>query len=213
MKRQRSFLLACLTASFLLAIPAHAAVITNGSFESPDIPESLLFNFFIPGQTVGAGWVVDSASDSAILVLRDVAATQVTVTDGDQYAVLGLAPDSGTIYQDITLDAADYQLSFQLGSDEANLDGEVSINVLRSGASIIGGPTSFGVSIGSDFQTRTLDFSTTQADTYRLVVAATGGAPALDAFQITSIPEPATTVLLSLFAVPIVLRRRRPSKK
>ncbi len=195
--------------ALIMASSAHAAVITNGSFESPDIPGGSSFAFFNPGETIGSGWVVDAASPSAILVLREAAGVHPTVLDGDQYAVIGLAPDFATIRQDVALDAASYRLSFQLAAGETVSDAALTVDILQSGSSVIGGPTGFNVPTGSGFTGQSLDFTASTADSYRLVVTATGGATAIDAFQITAIPEPGTAVLLSLFAVPILLRRRR----
>ncbi|QDV88345.1 hypothetical protein [Planctomycetes bacterium TBK1r] len=209
MRRFSGLAYASLIALIMASSAAHAAVITNGSFESPDIPGGSFFASFNPGEPIGSGWVVDAASASAILVLPEAAGVHPTVLDGDQYAVIGLAPDFATIRQDVALDAASYRLSFQLAAGETVSDAALTVDILQSGSSVLGGPTGFNVPTGSGFTEQSLDFTASTADSYRLVVTATGGATAIDAFQITAIPEPGTAVLLSLFAVPILLRRRR----
>lgn len=209
------FNLICLLASFAvcLAVPSsiQAEVVTNGSFQQPDVPDTNSFAFFVPGQTIGAGWVVDPNSASAVLVSR---ASPPTPLDGDQFLIMGTAPEVATVWQDLVLDAANYRLSFQLGSADAFDNASVSIDVTPGGGgtSIMGGAKTFDVSIGSGFVAQSMDFSTSSAGSYRLVVAGVDGSPAIDAFvlqQVSSIPEPSSLAFLTVIAMPACMRRRR----
>nr|WP_143548336.1 hypothetical protein [Rhodopirellula sp. SM50] len=201
--------IACVLAATLAAVSVNAAVVTNGSFETPDIPGGSSAVFFVPGETMGAGWVVDPASGSAVLILRETLGVHPAVLDGDQYAVIGVAPDFATIRQDVALDAASYRLSFQLAAAETISDAGISVDILRGGTSVVGGPAGFSVPTGSGFMDQSLDFTTSTADNYRIVLTATAGATAIDAFQITAIPEPSSVAVLAAISLPLVIRRRR----
>ncbi|QEF96619.1 hypothetical protein Mal15_06470 [Stieleria maiorica] len=209
MKLASTLLLASLVFALINPVAARAAVVTNGSFEIPDIPDTSAFDFFLPGQTIDVGWVVDSASASAVLVTR---ASPPTALDGDQSLIMGTAPDVATIWQDLTLDADSYQLSFQLATADLSDDASVRIDIVRGVNSILGGGSVFDVPTGSGFVTKTMNFNTSSADTYRLIVRGENGSPAVDAFsiqQITAIPEPSSLLVLAAIGTAAVTRRRR----
>ncbi len=86
------------------------------------------------------------------------------------------------------------------------------IDIVRGVNSILGGGSVFDVPTGSGFVTKTLNFNTSSADTYRLIVSGEDGSPAVDAFsiqQITAIPEPSAVLIRAAIGTAAVTRRRR----
>ena len=210
----RSILFLCLLwTTFCCSLPAaRGELVRNGSFQNPDVPDTRAFEFFVPGQTIGEGWVVDSNSASAVLVSR---VAPPTPEDGDQFLILGTAPTVATVWQDVILDVASYRLSFEHGSADLGDDASVSVDVKQiGGGSVLGGPVSFNVAIASGFESQTLDFTNSTSGSYRLIIEGMDGSPAIDAFvlqSITAIPEPSSFALLTILALPAIVRRRRKS--
>ena len=215
--RMKSFstcILVTLLAFCVVPVSVDAAVVTNGGFETPNIPDGFSFDFFSPGQTIGAGWTVDPSSTSAILVMKSGLAGAPTTSDGGQFALLSDGVHFASIYQDIAIDSGDYRLSFQLanGASQLNEDAGVQVNLVGSGGSVTGGLLDFLVPGNAGFQNQSFAFTAPQHETYRLTVTATIGTVAVDAFsiqQISTIPEPSSVFVLAAMALPLATRRRR----
>jgi hypothetical protein len=174
----------------------------NGSFESPDVPETKNYQILSPGEVIGEGWVSDGYS----LVYHNRAPSVPMPLDGDQ--ALGVA--GAPVYQDVVLPGStSFRLTFQLASDEQTAS-EVEINVLRNGVSIFENPHSFTQPVGAGFETFELVFSSASADSYRIWVSTPDGVPLAyaDAFSLNVVPEPSTLLLLSL-GVPLFLVTQR----
>jgi hypothetical protein len=190
-----------------LAITLHgqqlsADIIQNASFESPGLPPDQAFLAFSPGATIGSGWVLDSSSPSNALLLKSGALGGPTTNDGGQYLLFGAGPrEWGILRQDMSLDAATpYRLTFQLSDQPpgGSVEAGVKLDMLFNGVSILGGQRTFSVPIGSGFQTKELLFNTEQPGSYRLQLVADGSSTSVDAFNLVAIPEPSTSMLLSL---------------
>lgn len=203
----------CYLISVVLFVSSlQAATIVNPSFEQPEIPALESFAFFTASNTIGAGWVVDPTSESAVLVLKSGALDGPTTPDGGQYALISDGSVLGSIHQDLLLDAADYRLSFALGAGEDNVAAGVRVNVSAGSGGGFGG-TLFSVPIGSGFEVKELLFTAPTSGTYRLSVAAESGGAAIDAFslqEVTAIPEPSIVGMLATATiVPFGIRRWR----
>jgi len=161
---------------------ARAELLLNPSFEQPVLADGTVAGFS-SGETIGAGWVVQSGNASIITKGFTVEVPPGTFwpgpSAGNQYLYDGSNLVATTVYQDVSLAAATaYQLTF----DMANFLGgglgsgaRVNVDVTINGVSVIGGPTSFTLPLGAGYTTESLDFTTAGAGTYRLLLEQPGG--------------------------------------
>ena len=193
----------------LSPIAAQGDVILNPSFETP---EGL--NFYGPGQTIGAGWVVEGDATNLVLVESPPFLTPA----GDQYLVLFTdANSTGIIRQDLTLaTSAIYQLSFLLG-DTAS-DGKVTtlaVDVLEGSQSLLAAPGIFIVGDGAGFLPFNLMFMSGESGATRVRLTAIGDIASVDGFglQAVAVPEPAAAIALFAAVGFFKLRRVQGGRK
>ena len=208
MCRQTKFVLLVILFS-RLSVVGYGATIVNGSFETPILAPDIVAAFS-PGETIGEGWVVDPGSESSVLLLASGALAGPTTVDGLQHLLIGDSSLFATVWQDVALHAGDYTLGFQLAAGDAVSSGAMTVDILRGGNSVIGGPSPFAVGVGSPFQDFQLSFTAATSDTYRIQIQGISSGPIIDAFRfVTAIPEPTFAILLAYMSAPIYLTRRR----
>lgn len=176
----------------------------NPSFELPAIPNGT-FVPFTAGQTIGVGWVVDSAVFAADVITAGYTGGGVTwtpPTHGNQYLYVGDSATASVLHQDVALPGAgSYRLSFDLASFLSAFapGAKVSVDILNLGnnSSVIGGSQDFTRASGIGYATQTVDFIAQQAGNYRLTLAnANGFGSNVDNFSLTAVPEPGSYAVL-----------------
>jgi hypothetical protein len=182
----------------------------NASFESPDVTGS---QGFFAGNTIGIGWLVDSSSKAPAVVFDSGAFGGPTTHDGGQYLLMDSSLGGTAIYQDIAVNSfTQYRLAWELGTQPPGIDGEVAIDIISDRSSLIGGPRSFFLAAGSPFTSMDLSFATQASADIRLRVIASGKSTSVDAFSLTSVPEPSSSAQLifamGAFVFPIRKRSR-----
>ncbi len=184
--------------------------LSNPSFETPVAPAGgyLLFH---AGDTIGQGWTVQSSSIDTAVVDKGYTGGGVTwapPTDGNQFLYLADQESNTEIYQNVLLSAGtSYKLTFDLGSFLSGYynGASVTLDIIKSGTSIsaIGGPHSFSRPASSGFASQVLDFKTTAAGSYKLVIDNVNSyGSELDNFSLTpAVPEPAEYGVLAGIAL------------
>lgn len=192
---------ALLAASLVAATAAHAQSITNGSFETPDVPSGDydVVNYAQSGwgNTNGAFRIYDLASLAA---------------DGDQFArVLS----GSALYQSFSVAAGAYSVSFfASGIGDAKLFESSDVGGLGFSFVSSAPVTSTAFNSASGWTQYSFGFNTPTANSFHLAfVAAPGGNAFIDGVSVTAVPEPETyaMMLAGLGAIGFMARRRRPS--
>lgn len=192
-------------------ISARAAIVLNSSFEEPVIPGNNAIVQFNSGDTIGSGWVIGTGPGGetrSVFLLSSGALGGPTTIDGNQYLLMAGAEFITPITQNLTLGGtSQYRLGFQLAG-QPDGGGSVDIDILRGGASIVGGPQQFSVPQSSGFQNFELPFTTGVEDTYSLLITSAGESTSIDAFTLTAVPEPSLHAFLVVGAFVLSNRRR-----
>jgi hypothetical protein len=178
---------------------AHAGLLINPSFEQPALPPGT-FRDFTAGNTIGAGWVVQSGD--AQVITNNFSPTWPNATDGNQIAYLGQNLQATTVYQDVSLNASTaYRLTFDLSGFSQFNNGNgalLKVDILSGGQSILGGPVTFTRPEPSQFAGEVLEFTSGSSGSYRLILNQPGGhGTNVDNFSLTlaSVPEPSSLTL------------------
>lgn len=203
------------------SLPAQAQnFLLNPSFELPAVGNGNRQTFHA-GQTIGVGWVVDSASFNVLVADKGYNDSNLYFppTQGNQYLFLGDVGGAPVVRQDVTLAAGGpYKLTFDLGNNQAgnNPGTGVTLDVinLSDNLSVVGGPQAFTRPPGAAYSSQELDFSAPQAGDYRVLIANTAPLPSyLDNFAlVASVPEPASFGFLAAIGAlsfAVVRRYRR----
>ncbi len=216
-----------LTLSLFWGAATRAAVIVNGSFESPALAPGAFVNFAAGGEPVGFAWKVGTGNvDLGYLPVSPF--VQFSAYDGNQGVDLN-GNNRGSIFQDfMTVIGQKYELTFAY-ADNPNEGGVSSADVkvvdLGSSSTLLnasishstssnGPPPSADYTLFSAFFTATgtstrLSFESTSASN-----SASGGI-ILDAVDVSpaangEVPEPASiAVWLTLMTVGAVVARRK----
>lgn len=190
---------------------ASANVLMNGSFEDPAITPGT-FVGYTTGQSIGAGWVVDSTDLAAAVITNGYSgggAAWHTTPAGNQYLYVGDSLMDTVVSQQVVLGGGvACTLDFlQAAFISPASQGRVYIDVLQGGVSVLpGGEAMFSVAPGSDFEAKSLAFTSTVDGPYTLTVrAADGFVACVDDFVL--IPSPAGVSLAGLAG--LVLGRRK----
>ena len=177
---------------------ARAGLLVNPSFEEPALTPGT-FRDFNAGQTIGAGWVVQSGI--ATIISNGFSPTWPSATDGSQILFVGEFLTATTVYQDVNLAAATaYRLTFDLSGFSLPNDGNgavLLVDILTGGTSVLGGPVTFTRPEPSQFAPEVLDFTTAGSGSYRLVLDQPGNhGTNVDNFTLTTaVPEPSSLTL------------------
>lgn len=203
----------------VVASTAHANLLTNPSFEEPNVTPGG-FDFFGTGQTVGAGWIVGEGG--YIDVVTDghtsSSASWPNPTDGDQFAYIGDSLQAASMFQDVSLGAGTaYDLSFDLATflNSVGSGANLTVDILYSGNSIAGFPQVFTLPVPHDFQSQSLPFTTAAAGDYRILLGnSTGYGTIVDNFVLNAVvPEPCSASLAAMAVIgcAFLVRRGRAS--
>ncbi|MGH9377982.1 MAG: DUF642 domain-containing protein [Terriglobia bacterium] len=197
----------------LLALPAHANLITNGSFETPTVAAGGFTNF-LSGSTGITGWTVTGPEVSIVSTSYTSAGLSFPAEDGNQW--LDLTGDGSNAVEGVeqavaTTSGATYDLSYFVGN-QVNPGGPYgltsTVDVLVDGAAIQKATNSMGAGGSTQvWQQFSASFVATSAST---TIGFLNGDPSsdntngLDNVVLTlgtstaATPEPST---LSLFAL------------
>jgi hypothetical protein len=106
--------------SGLIVVPAHATLITNGSFEAPVLVASPFFTFYPNGSTAIPGWTVDTRGTATDIQLsRNAAFAGLNASDGSQFLDLtgNVGRGAGLVSNAVaTSSDFDYVVSFDVGA-------------------------------------------------------------------------------------------------
>jgi hypothetical protein len=198
-----------LVGGLLFAGPAHANLLTNGSFESPVENGIAIFGTGSAGIT---GWTVIGPAGSNIALQSNSATAAVQAEDGSQYLDLTGTLDGDSIYGGVqqtiaTVADSTYELTFFGGNYSLN---SASFDKGQAGLEAIVGSaqqtfTVPAVTSGYAWDEFTMSFTATGASTTISILGTAGdhftGLDNVNVVQTSSTaPEPATWVL---FAVPL----------
>jgi hypothetical protein len=195
------------TSCIVNELSGRADLLLNSSFETPRATGTSADAFF-PGAIIGSGWTVDPLSNSAALLVNTTLFPSPPPPNGDQYLLISDGANRGTIRQDVFLDASTpYRLAFAFRAEPNSGFAAVGIDVLIGGSSLIGGPSYYSTT-NSIFEMGQLSFNSAFSGTYTVQVSALGGAVAIDAFNLFAIPEPSSSLLVTLVGLASFLRVR-----
>jgi len=176
----------------VLAVPAQVAsavTLLNPSFEEP--PGT---NTFFPGETIGSGWVVESAPTGSVVIHNSTDPnTWHPASDGVQQLYMGNHANAAVVYQDIALDALTiYRLTFDLAALKINFGVSsaalLDVDILLNGSSILGNPVTFTRPPLGGFEEQELNFTTSSAGIHRLLLSSGQGDPTnVDNFTLTAL--------------------------
>jgi len=182
-----------------VGLPAYANLLTNGSFEFGNfVPDGNDTMSLAAGATDMTGWTVENA---ALAWIGPANPFSLTASDGSYFLDLtgyhDDAPYAGVQQTISTTIGAQYQLSFDLGTDPTYDAAAVSV-VVTGGA----GPTTFTSNplSANQWQTFQYDFTATSAST---TIELDGQASTnqkyigLDNVSVVAIPEPGTLTLVA----------------
>lgn len=207
-------------AMLLLATPAHANLIVNGSFEEPDVGPTGVATFFPGPVPPGFGWTVNSGNVEVAGELYPP--LPGPAFDGSQYLDLN-GTSIGSIAQLFdTTPGAEYRLSFAYASNYAHhgvLDPAFAMVFVTDVSSLTQLVTPFTISHGSSSSTD-LDWIVHEVD-FTAIGTSTGlgfnsesrrtplGGILLDGIVV--VPEPGTSSLFCLGLLGLTARRRARS--
>lgn len=189
---------------------ASANLLVNASFEDPALPGGT-YASYATGQSIGAGWVVDSSDLVAAVITNGYTgggATWHTTPAGNQYLYVGDSVLDTIVSQDVVLvGGTPHTLDFiQAAFIAPAINGRVYVDVLQGGVSILGGgETLFVVPAGSDFVPQNLAFTTTVSGAYSIKIRAEQGFVAC-VDDLILLPTPGTLALAGMAG--LGLRRR-----
>ena len=196
---KRGFVLAAVV--LCVGLPAHANLLLNGSFESGNfIPDGNNTMSLAVGATDMTGWTV---VNNPLAWIGPLNPFNLSASDGGYFLDLSGYDDSapyGGVLQSQTIATtigAQYQLSFDIGTDPLYDGAPVSVQVTAGSASAIFTSTPLNP---NQWQSFNLDFIATSANTSISLVGQAGTNEkyiGLDNVNLMIIPEPST---LTLFA-------------
>jgi len=184
-----------------VAVPAHANLLTNGSFEFgnfvPDAQDTMSLS---PGATDMTGWTVQNA---ALAWIGPSNPFGLLASDGNYFLDLSGYHDNapyGGVLQSQTISTtigAEYRLTFDIGTDPQYDTAPVSVQVTAGSASATFTSTPI---IPNQWESFTFDFFATSANT---AISLIGQASTdekylgLDNVNLIVVPEPSTLTLLA----------------
>ncbi len=204
MSLPRYILAAGIVAAGAMAATAQNFIL-NPSFELPVVGAGS-YQVFATGQTIGAGWVVDSSAIAVDVLDKGYASGGVTwapPTHGNQYLYLGDSASAATIRQDVSLAAGGpYRLTFDLANFLSfhGTSAKTTVNVVNLGdsSSVVGGGQDFTRPSGAGYASQELDFTVPQAGNYRVLVSNPDGFGSnVDNFALVAVPEPSAYAILA----------------
>lgn len=170
----------------------------NSSFEVPVVAAGA-FTRFYSGDTIGAGWIVDSAAVDAAVIDRGYqggSATWYAPTDGNQYLYVGDIASVSVIHQDVLLTTiGSHRLTFDLANFAASPfpgGARLTVDVINvaSGVSVCGGAHVFTRPLGGGYAQEQLDLNVVQTGAHRLSLeSANGFGCNVDNFVLISTPR------------------------
>lgn len=198
--------LAIALVSSAFALPALAQnLLINGSFEQPALPFAGTSGF-TDGQTIGAGWIVESTTATAT-VIHDAytggGAAWPVGSDGNQYLYVGDSLSTSVISQTVNLAGnAQHLLTFDFATFQSPaIDGRLTLDILQGNTSILpGGPVVLDIAWATNqgqFAPQSLSFTTLAPGAYTVRFASTQGIVAnVDNFVLVPAPAAAGALLL-----------------
>lgn len=203
MNKQIAIIAASLLCLFCALGPLRAQIVTNGSFESPDIPDA---SFNLPSGTLGGWtWAGNTGFNDPLSGYGSPEAP-----DGQQFALLQTSGAFLTnFFQTITLPSTGiFTLSFfDAGRSGGTGLGDVTYDVFLDATIIFTDATNDG----QLFELETVPFAGTAGShilKFQINAATTGDRTAFfDAIGI--VPEPSTCLLAAVGAVSLVFAQRR----
>jgi Protein of unknown function (DUF642)/PEP-CTERM motif len=204
-------------------VPAQAALITNGSFETPVVPVGSFLNF-ASGSTLITGWTVVGPQASIVSGTFSQECCTFPAEDGSQWLDLtGFNANSteGVEQTVATTPGTNYTLSFWIGNvfDPGGIFGTTSTVDVRLGGvggTLLGAFTNHSTTTGTQvWQQFTTSFTAAGSSTTLAFLNADPGndnANGLDNIVLTAnetgIPEPGTLSLLGIAIIGLGLVRR-----